>query len=78
MVGRACMRGMCDGEHVLGVCLVGGMDGGGVQGVWQGGMCGRGGLHGRRDGHCSGWYASYWNASLFALMSNRLLPLMAS
>ena len=25
------------------------------------------GLHGRRDGHCSGWYASYWNAFLFPI-----------
>ena len=24
----------------------------------------RGGMHGRRDGHFSGWYASYWNALL--------------
>ena len=24
-----------------------------------------GGMHGRRDSHCSGWYASYWNAFLF-------------
>ena len=23
-----------------------------------------GGVHGRRDGHCSGRYASYWNAFL--------------
>ena len=23
------------------------------------------GMHGRRDGHCSGRYASYWNAFLF-------------
>ena len=42
----------------------------------KGGMCGRGacmaegcawgGLHGRRDSHCSGRYASYWNAFLFS------------
>ena len=24
-----------------------------------------GGMRGRRDGHCSGWYPSYWNAFLF-------------
>ena len=38
--------------------------------VWYGGMHGRGmcvveGMHGRRDSHCSGWYASYWNTFLF-------------
>ena len=38
------------------VCVVGG--------VWQG-VCMEGGMHGRRDGHCSGQYASYWNAFLF-------------
>ena len=39
--------------------------------VWQG-VCMAGGMHGRgvcmrgrRDGHCSGRYASYWNAFLF-------------
>ena len=25
----------------------------------------KGGMCGRRDGHCSGQYASYWNAFLF-------------
>ena len=55
MRGReACMAGgMCAGGHVWqGVCMAGGMDG-------------RGGLHGRRDGQCSGQYASYWNAFLY-------------
>ena len=41
--------------------------------AWQGGMQGKGsiggsveeGVHGRRDGYCSGRYASYWNAFLF-------------
>ena len=37
--------------------------------AWQGGMHGRGscltgGVCGRRDGHCSGRHASYWNAFL--------------
>ena len=31
--------------------------------VWQG-ACVAGGVHGRRDGHCRGWYASYWNPFL--------------
>ena len=49
--------------------------------AWPGGMCGRGGhvwqrgvhgrrdMCGRRDGHCSRRYASYWNAYLFSLCS---------
>ena len=52
----------------------GGMHGGGR--AWQGacvaegacmarGVRGKGAVHGRRDGHCSGQYASYWNAFLF-------------
>ena len=53
---------------VKGVCMAGGMHGGGIHG--KGGVHGRGacvvgGMHGRRDGHCSGRYASYWNAFLF-------------
>ena len=28
------------------------------------GVHGMGGMRGRRDGHCSGRYASYWNAFL--------------
>ena len=30
--------------------------------AWHGGG---GGMYGRRDSHCSGWYASYWNAFLY-------------
>ena len=45
-----------------GVCMAGGMRElcmvGGGRPAWQGGM------RGRRDGHCSGRYASYWNAFL--------------
>ena len=35
-------------------------------GVLQEGVCVRrgGGMRGRRDGHCNGRYASYWNAFL--------------
>ena len=38
--------------------------------AWQRGhvwhwACMAGGMRGRRDGHCSGRYASYWNAFLF-------------
>ena len=54
-------RGMCSGNvcvaegHVWqGACVAKG------EGGWRG-LC----MHGRRDGHCSGWYASYWNAFLF-------------
>ena len=41
--------------------MTGGVCGGGGACIASG-MHGRG--HGRRDGHCSGWYASYWNAFL--------------
>ena len=45
-------RGMHGREFAWqGACVAGGC-------AWQGGMCGR------RDGHCSGRYASYWNALL--------------
>ena len=51
---RACLVGTC----VAGACV--------AKGVCKaGGVRGRGGVHGRRDGHCSGQYASYWNAFLF-------------
>ena len=60
IVGEAYMAG---GMHGRGACMVGGH-------VWQGGMHGRGHawcghVYGRRDGHCSRQYASYWNAFLF-------------
>ena len=45
---RACMAG---------ACMMGCMHGRGYE--WQGG-----GVRGRTDGHCSGRYASYWNAFL--------------
>ena len=49
-------QGLCK----VGACIVGGMHGGGLHG-------GEGGMHGKRDGHCSGRYASYWNAFLFPI-----------
>ena len=43
-------------------CVAGGVHGRGY--VWQ--RCAwQGGMLGRIDGHCSGRYASYWNAFLF-------------
>ena len=30
-----------------------------------GGHAWQGGVRGRKNGNCSGWYASYWNAFLF-------------
>ena len=51
----ACMAGG------LGACVAGGMHGRGY--AWQG-VCVAGGIHGRIKGHCSRWYASYWNAFL--------------
>ena len=60
--GRGHDGGMCGRA-----CVMGGMHGRGL--VWQGdvwnGACMAGGMHGRRDGHCSGPYASYRNAFLF-------------
>ena len=50
------------GMHGRGVCMTGGVCSRGH--VWHGGVCVVGSMHGRRDGHCSGWYASYWNAFL--------------
>ena len=52
--------------------------GGGERCAWQrggacvakGGMRGKGGgVRGRRDGHCSGRYASYWNAFFFFILN---------
>ena len=62
MAGWACMaRGACVVEegsmHGRGVCVC---------------VCGGGGMCGRRDSHCSGQYASYWNA--FLLISEARVP----
>ena len=77
--GGACVAG--------GAYVVGGVHGRGhvwQRGIHgRGGMCGRGvcmaggmrgrkgGMPARRDGHCSGRYASYWNA--FLLLTRTLL-----
>ena len=72
--GDMCDRGACmAGGHVWweGHAWQGGhVLQGGVHGrvhAWQGGVCMVGGMHGRRDDHCSGRYASYWNAFLFII-----------
>ena len=63
---------------MAGVCVAGGVHGRGMHGrgdvqgrqvhVWQGGM------RGRRDGHCSRRYASYWNAFLLRnVVSSRVI-----
>ena len=50
--GHAWQECVCGGGvHGRGACVAGGH-------AWQGSMCGR------RDSHCSGRYASYWNALL--------------
>ena len=54
--------GMCG----RGACMAGGMCGSGA--CIAGGVCGKGGVRGRKNGKCSGRYASYWNA--FLLNSN--------
>ena len=58
--------------------MVGGVHGRGR--VWQGacitgGMHGRGHMHGRRNGHCSGQYTSYWNAFFLFDLFNLLFDL---
>ena len=61
--GGACMAR--EGMHGMGAWVAGG----GVHGRghgWQG-ACVTVGVHDRRNGHCSGRYALYWNAFLFSL-----------
>ena len=67
--GGVCMAGGMCGS---GTCMAGGMHGRGYawrgRHAWQGGHVWGvpgGGVHGRKNGNCSGWYASYWNAFLF-------------
>ena len=74
MVGRHVWQGACvaGAMHGRGRVWLGAVHDKGH--VWQGGMHGRGhvwqegvhdrGVRGRRDGHCSGRYASYWNPFL--------------
>ena len=73
-------RGACvaEGGHAWwGACMAVGMVGdmygsGCVAGsAWQGGMHG-GGVRSRKDGNCSGRYASYWNAFLFVYVLKKL------
>ena len=60
-------QGVCVAE---GACVVEACMAGGGMHVWWGG-----GTHGRRDGHCSGRYVSYWNAFLLHLRLVELLLL---
>ena len=70
MHGRGVWHGVCmaGGHAWWGMCMAGGMHG--RAHAWQGAMHGGGacvaggGMCGRRDGHCSGKYVSYWNAFL--------------
>ena len=61
--GCAWQRGMPGGGgvHGRGACMAG----------VAGGVHGRGDMRGRRDCHCRGQYASYWNAFL---LHGRLCP----
>ena len=63
---------MGGGMHDRGVCMARGhaWQGACVAGVYVAGACMAGGVcggvvRGRRDSHCKGRYASYWNAFLF-------------
>ena len=54
---------MAGDVHGRGVCMAEGMHGRGA--CIAAGACMAGeGMHDKRDGHCSGRYASYWNAFL--------------
>ena len=57
---RACVV-MGGGCVAMGACMVKG----GMCGKEGGGCMAKGDMHRRRDGHCSGRYASYWNTFLF-------------
>ena len=77
MAGGICGGHMWQGGHGRGgghvwwgSCMV-------VVYAWQGsamqqGVPGRG-VCGRRNSHCSGWYASYWNAFLLRNMFHSIL-----
>ena len=68
-----CGRWACMAEVCVGVCAWQGMCM--ARGhAWQGGMrcgvegmCGGRGAACKRDSHCSGWYASYWNAFFWSV-----------
>ena len=53
--------GVAGGHAWQGTCVAGG----GVHGMHGGVTCMAGGMRRGRDSHCSGRYASYWNAFLF-------------
>ena len=60
--GSVCVaKGACVAKE--GACIVKGPC---VAGACVAGACMAEGMRGRRDGHCSGRYASYWNAFLFS------------
>ena len=58
--GHAWRGGCMTGVHG-GVCVARGR-------ALRGGACVAWGMLGRRDGHCSGQYASYWNAFLSKIL----------
>ena len=60
---HAWQGGMCGsrGNAWQGVCMAGA--------CVAGGLHDGGGIHGRRYGHCSRWYASYWNVFLLKFCS---------
>ena len=81
--GGACVPGVC---VWLGACMPGGVHAWGCAclGVHGRGACVVGGVHsqgggsvrGRKDGHCSGRYASYWNTFLFVYDFSTAVNLM--
>ena len=66
-------RGACvGGVHGRGVCVAGKHVWQGC--AWQGGHAWQGSVRYRREGHCSGRYASYWNAVLSETGVHSYLP----
>ena len=63
--GACVVKGVC-GEGGGGACMAKGSMAKGA--CVMKGVCMAGGVCGRRDGHCSGQYASYWNAFLFYII----------
>ena len=71
MHGRGSCGGGGRGHAWQGACKVGWYAWQGH--AWQGECMAGGGVHGRRDGHCSGRYASSWNVFLYVYKSKTLV-----
>ena len=77
------MHGRWCGHAWPGACMTGACMAGGhawPRSIFEGhawwGACMAGGMHGRRDGHCSRWYASHCNAFLLSLILLSIMELI--